>query len=214
MDSAAPHLPAASGGRSLDDLYGLVEALGKQITDGLTEVKGKLGGVETRLAGVETRLAGTETRLAGVETRLAGTETRLAGVETRLAGMDSRENGRYDNDRVRATNAARGPHDGLEKIKFTRLGNDLPERIEQPVKWGQLSVAGNEAIPGTREATEWNKRKSAAFLQAYMEEAYASDASEGEVETTRSRFRRVRVAEIYGIPSSRLGALGTALCGT
>ncbi len=62
----------------------LLELIASQVgvlTKDMTEVKGRLAGVENHLTGVEDRLTGVEDRLTGVEDRLTGVEDRLTGVE-------------------------------------------------------------------------------------------------------------------------------------
>ncbi|MBS4007848.1 MAG: hypothetical protein KGZ45_05420 [Clostridium sp.] len=62
----------------------LLELIASQVgvlTKDMTEVKGRLAGVENHLTGVEDRLTGVEDRLTGVEDRLTGVEGAVVKIE-------------------------------------------------------------------------------------------------------------------------------------
>ncbi|MBB6281975.1 hypothetical protein [Geobacillus subterraneus] len=61
----------------------------EKMGDRLTEMSGRLVGLEQEMSAVKERLDRVETRLNGVEARLDGVETRLNGVEVRLDGVEA-----------------------------------------------------------------------------------------------------------------------------
>lgn len=109
---------------------------------------------------------------------------------------------------MRSNNSYKGPHDALERLQYTISGKLMPidTVVPQPANWGLLSVAGNECVPGTAARPAWNKQKSAAVLRAYLEDDDASESEDEATESTRSRCRRLKLADAYGVSTTKIGA--------
>jgi hypothetical protein len=87
-------------------------------------------------------------------------------------------------------------------------GTDFPEETEFPQTYLELSVPGNETLPGGRGRNKWNRKKSRALLAAAGEEedtASGADSESGDDElTATARMLRTRVAILMGITDSQL----------
>src|SRR5262245_22425914 len=68
----------------------LLEAFRGMITEAITPLAIRMGGVETRLDGLDARMGGVETQLDGLDARMERLDTRMDGLDTRMDGLETR----------------------------------------------------------------------------------------------------------------------------
>jgi chromosome segregation ATPase len=67
----------------------LLEAFRGMMTEAITPLATRMGGLETRMEGLETRMEGLETRMEGLETRMEGLETHVETIDARTSQMSN-----------------------------------------------------------------------------------------------------------------------------
>jgi hypothetical protein len=150
----------------------------------ISDVMIALGGINTRLDRIDNRLDGIDNRLDGIDNRLDGIDNRLDGIHTEVRILGAK-----------LANSAKGREEVLAIVP--KMNGELPT-IEYPII-EHLLVAGNERLPsGT--ANTWNAGKSLSLIREY-DPGYETDDTGGE---TRSRPRRLRVAQLLGITNAQL----------
>ena len=75
------------------------------------------------------------------------------------------------------------------------------DKVEMPPNLISLMVSGNEALPDGDVRNTWNRTKSLKLLQFYGDPAETDNEDE---QTSRSRNRRLRVANKLGVTRTQL----------
>ena len=143
----------------------------------ISDVMMALGGINTRLDRIDNRLDGIDNRFDDIDRRLDGIQ-----AEVRILG-------------AKQANSAKGREEVLAIVP--KMNGELPT-IEYPVI-ENLLVAGNERLPSGTVNT-WNAGKSLSLIREY-DPGYETDDTGGE---TRSRPRRLKVAQLLGITNAQL----------
>ena len=151
----------------------------------LNEILREIQGINRRLDGMDERFVGINHRLDGMDERFDAIDGRLMSLE--IQGRVTAA--KYENStKHRGENLARVP-----KASGNLPTSDYP-KIEN------LLVSGSEKLPdGTTNA--WSASKSLDLIREY-EEGYATDGAKGD--ETRSRPRRLKVAQILGVTVAQL----------
>jgi hypothetical protein len=155
----------------------------------LNDVMNAVTALSTRM---DTRLGQIDTRLGHIDTHLGHIDTRLDQMDTRLSELCAGQ----DILRAKQENSMKGRRDLLARI--TKPDGTQPT-CEYPVI-EELLVGGSETLPSGNE-NNWSASKSLQLIREY-EPGYATDGEAGD--ETRSRPRRLKVAQLLGVTTGQL----------
>ena len=164
----------------------------------------KVTSLDTKVTSIDNKVTSIDNKVTSIDTKVTSLETNVRDIQRMLNERDQQELGRAHTERIRRKNATIGPLQPIARLEYDIKGYPIDSLIPQPTNWGQLTVSGNETVPGSDKRSEWSLQKSKQLIKAYMKDVDSESENEQGMDDTRSRQKRMQVAEILGVTQARI----------